>query len=45
MARQVLGGLAAVRVEVHNWTDVRIQDLDGFPLPGRSFYFQLETHS
>lgn len=43
VAHTFLQGHATVRLEVRNWSDVRIQDIDGFPLPGRTLFFELET--
>ena len=43
IARTLLDGHATIRFEARNWSDVRIQDIDGYPLPGRTFYFELET--
>lgn len=43
IARTLLDRHATIRFETRNWSDVRIQDIDGYPLPGRTFYFELET--
>jgi len=38
---QVVRGLLAATAEIHNLADDRIVDVEGFPLPGRTFYLTL----
>lgn len=41
LSRTIGSGVARIRAEVRNLLDQRREDIDGFPLPGRSFLFEI----